>query len=517
MSQEPKNSGTSQATSDNTSSEENNNSTGGLDRRRFLQTAGAGLVSMALLGLTPACTQPPTDGDGGNPDGKTPTDPQDKVDPTTFDKAKALTKDPASIKEGKTLFPLTVQAGILTSSSAWVWGYTTDDKPKTLRIWREDSDKKLYEAVHKKLTPAEGYFKHKVEPLAPGTWYFYGFFDGENQRSAIGRFRTALVEGSKKPLTIAATACTKFGNMPYTSMSTTADFDYDMFLHLGDFSYNDPARNKKDYRELWRRTLADPGYKAALSKAGMYVTWDDHEIINNDKWDTISKQHYKDGVDSFFEHTITERIEGDRFWNSYVWGDTAEIFVLDCRSERKYETRKTDDPIYISKEQMAWFKKALSESKAHFKIVMNSVPITDWTGTAMASISADDRWQGYPKQREEILKHITDNKISNVWWITGDFHLSTVNKIDAEGPYSSMYEIMVGPGGNGNPLWPIYQAQPQVARDEQFPPDRFPFFGGDYSATLMTFDPIDNSVRVKFVHHKTKKVLFDQKISQKKA
>ena len=156
MSQDPKHPNTNPTALANKEPEENNGSTSKLDRRSFLQTAGAGLVSVALLSLAPSCTQPPTTGDGGTPDSKAPTDPQDKVDPTTFDKAKALTSDPAAIKEGKDLFPLTVQAGILTSSSAWVWGYTADEAAKTLRIWRKGSDNKLYEAVNKEVTPDDG-------------------------------------------------------------------------------------------------------------------------------------------------------------------------------------------------------------------------------------------------------------------------------------------------------------------------------------------------------------------------
>ena len=33
-----------------------------------------------------------------------------------------------------------------------------------------------------------------------------------------------------------------------------------------------------------------------------------------------------------------------------------------------------------------------------------------------------DTWQGYPREREELLTHIRDEKIDDVVFVTGDIH-----------------------------------------------------------------------------------------------
>jgi len=476
-------------------------------RRDFLRLGVQATALLPLAGMLPACSSPDP-----NKEPKTrPKDSQDDVKPGDIDKAKQVALDPPSIKKEIALFPLGIQAGAMTDSKVTLWGYTTDEKPKKLRLWRESTEKgKIALAQEKELTPKDGYFKEDIEGLAPGTWYNYAFFQENEKRSEIGRFKTALHKDSQKPITIAATACTKFNFMPYTSLETTATKDYDIFLHLGDFSYNDGSKNTADYRAKWHQTLKDKGYQAALPKAGQYVTWDDHELANDSEIDNLTPEQRKAGVDAFFEHTVTKRIDGDRFWTSYRWGKTAEIIVLDCRSERIHESRETKDATYIGKEQMAFLKKTLKETPCHFKIIMNSVPITDWDKTLLGKAAVADRWQGYPAQRKDILSFIEDNKIGNVWWLSGDMHIGSVGKIDPEGPHAKMYEILVGPGAQVNPITFLYEAASKEDKEKYFPAKQFDYFSGDFAATLLTFDPWKNTVHVRFIHHETRKTLFEK-------
>lgn len=127
------------------------------------------------------------------------------------------------------------------------------------------------------------------------------------------------------------------------------------------------------------------------------------------------------------------------------------MFVLDCRSERRPSTRDDDDAQYISPAQMDWLKAGLLESRAVFKIIVNSVPISNFP--ALLDLAHNDRWEGYAAQRTEILTHIDEHEIQGVLWVAGDFHLASIGRVSMSGPGSHATEILVGPGAQvPNPL-----------------------------------------------------------------
>ena len=120
--------------------------------------------------------------------------------------------------------------------------------------------------------------------------------------------------------------------------------------------------------------------------------------------------------------------------------------MLDCRGERFGGD-------YISQEQMDWLKDGLLNSSARFKIIANSVPITDMSDVYFG-IDAVDRWDGYANQRNEILDHIRDNNIRGVLWIAGDFHFGALAHVGRAGSlHHFQYEVFCGPGGSDlNPV-----------------------------------------------------------------
>lgn len=429
--------------------------------------------------------------------------------------------DPVSASEDVGLFPLGVHVGAVRWDSGLVAGFATDDAPKRLRIWRlvsRDDVQATEILVDEDLTPTEGYFKAVIEGLEAATWYGAALFatDGETleSRSAIATFTTAWEPGSKAPVTFAATACTKYVNMPYEALVLTAEQDYDAFLQLGDMGYYDEASTREEYRALWRDTLQDPGYQAVMRRGAFYATLDDHEIANNAVRSSMDPDHYDAGRDAWFEHLAVPR-DGDRLWDSYRWGDTVELFVLDCRTERVPETRETDDAIYISKAQFAWFTEALAASPCHFKVVMTSVPIANLPELWGAG---SDWWKGYASQRQALLDVIADGAIDNVWFIAGDLHMGTVHRVDREGPMRRYWEIMVGPGAPefGNPIPGLAQIQPEFAED-YLPSDQFLYADAGDKATLLTFDPEANTVHIRFLEAETGEVAFETTLTQEPA
>ena len=425
---------------------------------------------------------------------ETVADVEEEIDPGEIDNGELIDFVPADVPRDNLLFPMGVQAGSMTPSSVLLWTYSTEVAPLTLRVWRSAGTVGQVILVHDlEVEPNDaGYFSVPIDGLAPGTRYGYGFFVESEEsefsaRSEEGHFLTAWRPGSLRPVVVGSSHGTNRRYTPWTALQTLAEEDIDVFIHLGDMSYNDPADTLAEYRAVWQQTLSDPGYLALLPTVGTYVVWDDHEVANDYDPESINRDQLAAGKQAFFEAVPMVEGENGELWTSYMWGDTAEFIVLDCRSERRPSTRLFDGATYISQEQMTWLQDRLLNSTAHFKVVLNSVPITNMPGAW--DFAANDRWEGYRAQRNELLDFITDNELQNVWFLTGDFHLAFVARLEKDGPRNRYREIMVGPSGNGpNPLastLPLHTQFENVRMEVE-------------TYTLITFDPIDDSVHLQY-------------------
>ncbi len=436
-------------------------------------------------------TEPDTDPDVVEPDPLSCA----AIDPEVFDEAILIDFDPAGSPQDDSIFDMGIQSGASRPESILLWTHIGDGFGKNLVIWREsDTEGSVWLVEDAPITPGPVGFTHvEVEGLAPCTWYSYAFVegntvDGITARTAVGRFKTAHPVGSRDIVRVGATSCTSFSYQPYTSLELTAGYDIDLFVHLGDQSYNDSDETLAEYRESWRRTLNDPGYRAIYPTTSMLATWDDHEVTNNWDPETIGDARRSFAEQSYFETLAVERQESGALWHSYRWGDTVEFFVTDNRGERRPSTRTSADAQYISDEQMEWLQDGLLDSDAHFKVVFSSVPITNMPG--LWDLSPDDRWEGYASQRSELLDFITGNDIQDVYFLGGDFHIGFVGRVEPEGPASRIWEIAAGPGANGpNPLAFLLN-EPQF----EFSTNGF----GTEFVTVLEFDPIASSVRVLF-------------------
>ena len=403
--------------------------------------------------------------------------------------------DPEVIPDDSELFPLSVQAGAMRADSARLWTFVSTAEDVELRVWRETESGRLL-AFEGPVSPdPAGYLHAPVRELDPGTWYHYAFFragdDGLAARSPIGRFLTAWAPGELRPIRVAATSCTNQSFRPLDAVERMAERDdIELFLHLGDQHYNDGSETLEEFRNDWRSQLNERSYREMHEAVGFYQTWDDHEVDNDFDPTSISPSILSSAIQAYYESFAIEHGPGDGLWNSYVWGDTVEFIILDSRSERYVP----DDSYYISDAQMDWFLERLSTSTAHFKVVLNSVPITDMpTGY----FGEGDRWEGYARQRDRVINHIVDGDIRNVWFLSGDFHIGMVTRINDEGGGRRIHEIAVGPGGNTNPAASTLDILEFFSGvDQQI------FHTGSFDTevqTLLTFDPARNEVHIEFI------------------
>jgi len=347
-------------------------------------------------------------------------------------------------------FGIGIASGDVSTSAATVWTRYDGSAPLAVAVWEMDGESYALLVTQSDCTPAEGGFVHvEIGGLTAGRRYRYAFFElagnARTGRSPIGRFRASIAPDALEPLIVGAVSCTSNGRGKETLERAGERDDLDVFLLLGDTTYNDGASTIDEFRASWAESLGSPGWMAVRRATSVLATWDDHEVDNDfdpeDRDLTTPRQAY-------FENLPVRRdpVSPNRLWRAVRWGLTAEIFVLDGRGERRPSTRGAED-IYLSREQMDWLKAGLTSSPCMFKLIANSVPIGDFPFPL-----AQDRWEGYGAQRTEILSHIDDEAIDGVVWISGDFHFASFGFVSPSGPGSTQREILAGPGAQtGNP------------------------------------------------------------------
>ncbi|MBK6688975.1 MAG: alkaline phosphatase D family protein [Deltaproteobacteria bacterium] len=458
-------------------------------------------VSAAALGMAslPGC------GDEEYP--RRSADPE----PEPSDGAKLIDFDPGAIPADLQAFPIGVQASALESTSALLLAAASSNEAHLLRVWRDAGPGQIKLVQELELAPLDGFLRTKVRGLGPGR-YRYAFFDrASSRRSPIGTFRTTFAPDDLRPLSIGGLVCTSQRNRPFRALELVAADPPDVLCHLGDMSYNDEAGTLAEYRALWRDQLSQPEYVAAYAAAGLYATWDDHEIDNNFSQTSVDPERFTAGRQAFYETLAIEPGLGGRLWRSYRWGKSAEFFVLDCRSERLPATRQTPEAQYLSRAQLDWLKDGLVKSPCRYKVILNSVPITRFP--ALWAPGLADRWEGYAAQRTELIDHLVAHNLPGVLFLTGDFHCGFISRIEPEGPASRYLEIAVGPTGNGpNPLALLVESG-AAPRGDVFPEGQFLYSSGVVAATTTVFlDPLNEEVGVRFVDARSAtkgNVLFD--------
>ena len=411
--------------------------------------------------------------------------------------------DVESLPEDRDAFDLGVQAGEMTDRSVLFWTHTTVREPVEICVWREGERGRLERQMAAVRPSPAGFVHEGVTDLEPGTSYRYAFITRERtRRSTIGRVRTAPSNDRGGPLLVGSLACTSFGYLPYPVLELLAREPLDFFVHAGDMSYNDGARSLDEFRAKWRTTLDSAGYRALLPSTGAYYTWDDHEVTNDfdaEALDEFDREFFAAAHEAYFESLPKRPNAVGKLWQSFRWGSTAELFLLDCRGERRPSTLGSERPIFISDEQLDWLREGLAASTAHFKIVLTSVPIGLLSPDIYAA--ANNRWEGYVAQREELLAFIDQHPVENVWFLSGDIHMGLVHRVDRAGRRDArLWEICSGPGGQSTHDPGIFSSGDPARYERAFPTDQVVYASPNVAYTTFEFDPTANSVRVRFVN-----------------
>ena len=401
-------------------------------RRQALSVgAAAGLVPFGCRGKA----QPDDSGDSGEAAGT----PERSAEPAPWSPGGTLDTD---------RFPFGVQVGDATPTGARVH-LRTHSGPVSLEVaeaqgeaWEvvQSFDDLTTTALPVAAEPAGMAVVVDLTALLPDTAYSVVFRDGD-ARSVVARFRTALAEDGLRRVVFGATSCFG-GNEPWPSLTAAAEEQLDFFCLLGDTVYADGSVDAADYRVHWDAALSTQGLIDVSGSTSLVVTWDDHEVDNNWTLESVGETRFQVARACFTEALPRrEGTGGSGVWRRLQWGQTLDVFVLDGRAERDAARGE-----YLSPEQYTWLVDGVRGSSARFKIILNSVPITD-LNALFSNLGAEDRWEGYPEQRAQLLEDLAG--VAGVLWVTGDVHFGQVGYVDPEGGVAeSVVEVLTGPVGS---------------------------------------------------------------------
>jgi len=326
--------------------------------------------------------------------------------------------------------------------------------------------------------------------LEPATRYFYRFlYDGVASRT--GRTKTAPAPNADHGrLRFGVVSCANWQAgwfSPYRHLANRDDLD--LVLHLGDYLYeyapgeygygnaevdirpHAPAHemvNLGDYRQRHAQYKTDPDLQRLHAKYPFVVTWDDHEVTN-DQWADGAENHQpaegdyherKARAHRAYDEWMPVRMgdgtalgDGTRLFRRLSFGKLAELSMLDLRTYRSEQVKLAATPVpspdpaisdpsrtITGNRQMEWLKESLQDDRALWKLVGNPVMITpvvfpplptevlagvhDVTGLYPEDglpYNAD-QWDGYTADRHELFEHLRDHGVQNTVFLTGDIH-----------------------------------------------------------------------------------------------
>ncbi len=344
--------------------------------------------------------------------------------------------------------------------------------------------------------------------LLPFTVYYYRFlYNGIATRT--GRFKTLPSPTQALPtLQLGYVVCQDYGNGFYTALGHLAQEEVDYVVHLGDYIYetigspsfqNNPARtvppfpsgsttvpqSLADYRHLYQVYGSDPDQQAVHERFAYIQLWDDHEFGNDCHQDfhpdnntspntaTTAQPGLRQAANqAWAEYGLADVVfdprkdweDSVKVYRKFSFGTLADLIVTDERLYRdgppcgdgitfgRYfsigcPAMRNPARTMLGAAQKAWFLNEVTTSQATWKLWANEVMLMQLKAAGFLYVNLD-QWDGYPQERNQILKAVSSANVKNFVALTGDLHtfLAGYLKTDFSNPFDSPVgvELMVG-------------------------------------------------------------------------
>lgn len=418
----------------------------------------------------------------------------------------------------QTGLPNQVAAGDVTQTSAVLWARSQSAGLVTFEYALDANFIMVVGQAQAFVTEPLQPVKVSITGLTPNTTYYYRATDATGA-SSRGRFRTPAAIGTRLGLRFGVSGDWRGDLAPYPSVRNAAELDLAFFVALGDTIYSDypspdvPLSQARTLEEFRRKHNEVYSTRTGLNTLGdlrastaILAMIDDHEVTNDfaggaspssdprfpDMVQFINDTElYENGLQAFQEYNpINDVFYGDtsdprtanerKLYRAITYGSDAAVFLLDARSFRDEPLEPVRDitnqdevrqflvaafnpaRTMLSRVQLEELKADLL--RAHlsgitWKFVIVPEPIQNF-----GPLAAEDRFEGYAAERNELLAFIHTNNIKNVVFIAADIHGTVVNNLTYQthvgGPQipTSAWEITTGAVAFDAPFGPTVVA-----------------------------------------------------------
>lgn len=370
----------------------------------------------------------------------------------------ALTHSPSATENTDTLLAAGPMPAWAEMTSAAVWVQTTRPCSVQLRFWPAEHPKRAtLSETRNTLADGDHIATFVLKRLEPGTRYSYELYLDKVlqdfdwplafQTQPLWRWR-----GDAPDFTFTLGSCMYINEervdrpgKPYGGdfelLDALGNEPADFMLWLGDNTYlREPDwLTEEGIRHRYAHTRAFPQLQKVLATRHNYAIWDDHDYGPND---SDRSYRLKDTVLQVFKDYWPGVQYGSAAapgaYSRFEWSDV-EFFLLDDRYYRA--PNKSKEGTMFGAAQLAWLKDALRNSLGRFKVIAGggqmTNPIAPFEGFAHA-----------PKERQELLDFIVQQKIEGVVFLSGDRHMSELIKVTPEGGYP-LYDFTCSPLSSG--------------------------------------------------------------------
>lgn len=344
--------------------------------------------------------------------------------------------------------------GKATATSASVWVETDRAADVAVNYWVEHGSDPLVRGVANARTNADAPHVGVVgleELPERGIVHYELAIDGRVVRPLTPQvFQLPPAASSSSSFSVAFASCMNPVRVPIQPIWTQVGvYRPDALLLIGDNNYMpmqsgayEAADSTVGYAMArYHRFLRDlPGLRTVLATTPTYAIWDDHDFGPNNSDRTFSRREMSlDLFKRYWPNPGAGTPETPGVFYSFEVGD-AEFFMLDDRYHRD-PNNAPDRRTMLGEGQLAWLKDALAASSASFKVIAGGHTLT---------IDRDDNqeyWARFGNERDEFLEWMFDEEIGGVFFLSGDWHVGSLSRLEFADHGYPLYELISSNAG----------------------------------------------------------------------
>lgn len=309
--------------------------------------------------------------------------------------------------------------------------------------WAVATDAGMNTVVARGSVPASALLGHSVHVevggLEPGRRYHYQFA-ALGRHSVVGRTRTAPV-GPVSSVRFASLNCQHYQSGEYAAMRDIAsDSALDFVVHLGDYIYEGSelgtAFTLTDYRKFHALYKGDPLLRAAHAAHPWFLTWDDHEVVNDysgSRGAASFVQRRSAAYQGWYENMPLRLAGADsnlpdpQLYRHRQWGDLLDLLVLDLRQYRS--AQNLADGTILGATQRSWLRDRVAGRTGAWHCWANSIMLGQLIDPSGSGYMFTDQWDGFVSERNAVLGQAHAAGIEDFVVITGDWHSAFVQDL----------------------------------------------------------------------------------------